>query len=1593
MSEAANADSSGLWAQHQRWNCIDCGILRRPRSKDERTCSWDYDTHAHVGSVVEYRCCLCLAHRCDCEMPAAAFSAATSGLPKVPGCPQCLARWALLKAFEDELSCDMDRGKDPDKFLAKVRLTRQTIGAALQFRMDLIVVNVLLETSVGIVALQELARNRAFRSVCSDGGTSVCLWSTNGKLDLGVSVKARWAALHEGRLPVRGSRTTISPRLRMRRIKDAAGLTALVLDGNLVMLDVSGNNNLEELPVGGLARIITIRSIDCSGCPRLVSPPSEISNQSGTAVVTYIKHAQTDSIRSTSLDLVFVGSSESGKTSLKEALMYETGHASRTFPNARSQTVGMHFEEWDLRDWICVPLTQNTIVEDICRRYNTSLEAFKKQNQDIPSVLNEDRLGLLGKIELKGGRGKIGPWAYPLVRVRSGLSFQVKDMTGQDICVVPNQIFLGKRAIYVLVWKAVRGLVENTMEDEKEIDATISTCMDFIQTRVPGARFVLAVTHTDCVQSWELQRQMKRVRELVLRKLKSFCVDNSDENFILPLEVDCDGESFPVNCLNGEGVYALRSRLKLLAEQSPWWRESIPTNFVEFQQAISKKAIDEGLTWISWQYYEDLGRKMGLQANLLKICTKFLNDLASIKYFGTYEDLPRTDLIDCTVFINPNWMINAFRGLICHDRESLFTYFGSVATWKQFGLKDNSSNLERLTEAQRVKWIRRVKNLACYGILHRELVYFLWPNGIWQHSNPQVADLSLHFWEWLREKQKEGNIWQNDMCKVENDYMRVLALLQCTDIVHPISEIEFVAPILLAESRHNKIDARALAAGDCEFMQNFYFTSMPVGLFERLIIKNLSVYDHVDFSQAVATFYARGLKVHTFLTEDVEIKSQVGVRNAVRIQCFASTQQQMEVIRRQIDELRAFFPGMRQLHDDTAPPERRDSSQVEAPIQVWIIEATPAFEVTIVLNKERCESTDKSPNVHLKSIGENMVTYNVDCIPGVIAETFEGQGIDADDVKVIDIQELNTTVRLKIRIDKLKHRQEHVGTLLNAFKREGFDIMVLQTWKGVADQLKTMLLDVDNEQRPEDLEALNIHTGQEEDLDPRQLRLAVVCMDDTTTKDPACVKLFEKAIEAKVAIIPLICPTYEFPKKVRGEKVTNESEFGEWWPENMWQMRHHALSVNFQRLTEWRSKVRDEVYPRVIKHLSAWRGLAPDPQRFQKFNDHIICVQCHDEVRQPPGFFPRERCEKIIADWKINLNLAHYDSDLTTINETADDHDPDRSDDEDAEVQMQEPTSPRITSATHQSTETRPTTHSSGTKREQGAKCPTAVEEPVEMCEFGHTLTVEEILSESRMYESFTCPQCVQVGRAPPFCFGRQECLMLLHEERTRARRDISITCASCSTAVRLLDIVVPEVFVSYHWGVHDEDTHTFSTQELAKSIQHRLEQDADVLTWFDVDGNSSQGQSALKRLEACILQSRVVIMFLSDAYCSSDMCVRQYLISVRHRKYIIPILVPEAGFVHGHSSGWSGAPQSQDPEWWMHCNHVSKNIDPDTGKKFSWNGLAQFTPIDLRVCFREFLSDWRFQVEACRSSATMMAAEKEIAKVCSHMHAHENLY
>jgi len=89
----------------------------------------------------------------------------------------------------------------------------------------------------------------------------------------------------------------------------------------------------------------------------------------------------------------------------------------------------------------------------------------------------------------------------------------------------------------------------------------------------------------------------------------------------------------------------------------------------------------------------------------------------------------------------------------------------------------------------------------------------------------------------------------------------------------------------------------------------------------------------------------------------------------------------------------------------------------------------------------------------------------------------------------------------------------------------------------------------------------------------------------------------------------------------------------------------------------------------------------------------------------------------------------------------------------------------------------------------------------------------------------------------------------------------------------------------------------------------------------------------------------------MSDAYCHTDNCIRDFLSAISHYKYIIPVFAPDQGKdieVNGKrvSTGWTGP---ADEDWWQHCRRISPCLHPETGRKFSWAGLSQFKPIDLR--------------------------------------------
>lgn len=110
-------------------------------------------------------------------------------------------------------------------------------------------------------------------------------------------------------------------------------------------------------------------------------------------------------------------------------------------------------------------------------------------------------------------------------------------------------------------------------------------------------------------------------------------------------------------------------------------------------------------------------------------------------------------------------------------------------------------------------------------------------------------------------------------------------------------------------------------------------------------------------------------------------------------------------------------------------------------------------------------------------------------------------------------------------------------------------------------------------------------------------------------------------------------------------------------------------------------------------------------------------------------------------------------------------------------------------------------------------------------------------------------------------------------------------------------------------------------------------------------------GQSQFDEMEEGIRKCTIVIIFLSDAYCKSPNCIREFLHAIKHSKFLIIVLVPDRGpvYAEGPSSGWTG-PGAEDKDWWKHANSCSSCRDPDTGDTFTWRALESFPPIDLRV-------------------------------------------
>ena len=467
--------------------------------------------------------------------------------------------------------------------------------------------------------------------------------------------------------------------------------------------------------------------------------------------------------------------------------------------------------------------------------------------------------------------------------------------------------------------------------------------------------------------------------------------------------------------------------------------------------------------------------------------------------------------------------------------------------------------------------------------------------------------------------------------------------------------------------------------------------------------------------------------------------------------------------------------------------------------------------------------------------------------------------------------------------------------------------------------------------------------------------IMLLCVDEHLESDEECVKLFKTYAASGKVVIPLILPGYVL------------KDFSKWWPSSMPQLRNFSIFVQLNG-EEWsnKDKIADEIefwemkkradkgerakqikllalqndpwakevlpfingravdyfhamrratasllMDDIKKALNEWRGRATSintndlvPEREKHTHTVALpCPSCMAQGKLPLGVIDRHQCETLASAWKESCNEARMR----------------------AITQM-------------------------WTMRTVSAAGLEVPKPPTIDCSWGHKLDVNRLLRDASIVilESIPCPSCMARGELPPFAFSRAECLTFF-EESNNARTGF-LDCPQCAKHgrphIRVLDIISPEVFLSYNWGHKVDDR--WSTQEIVKRFRRHIEDASDCLCWLDVEGGMSAGDELVTKMRDGVKNSHVVIIFLSDLYVNSTNCKRELVAALQDSKFIIPVLVPP-GEGEAKSAGWGGGPSVPGRPWWHHAVDTCTCFKiPESDEPIDWSALDDFEPIDL---------------------------------------------
>jgi hypothetical protein len=309
---------------------------------------------------------------------------------------------------------------------------------------------------------------------------------------------------------------------------------------------------------------------------------------------------------------------------------------------------------------------------------------------------------------------------------------------------------------------------------------------------------MLAVTHIDLVSPEALVSACAQVKSAAIRIIDIMQSCAKEGTPVLSLWGQ--GESLAVNCLSGDGIPRLREELIAIAKSMPWYGESLPASWMVLKEQLKSRERNEDgsrVPSLSWTEYSSmaLDPPCSIPQDALSSATKFLHDSCVIRHFEEADS--------DTVYMSTTWMMDVIKGLMRHDRQALIDFF---------------------TKERNKRMLRHTNRLVRYGMLHRDLVPFLWP---------EQAESSA-FWTFVKAKgSREAEVWSDKIVSTEHEGRIALTLLKGFNLIGE-DRGTLLAPGVLPPAM--LLCSPALYVKECPFNAMFVYAALPAGAFHSIVV-------------------------------------------------------------------------------------------------------------------------------------------------------------------------------------------------------------------------------------------------------------------------------------------------------------------------------------------------------------------------------------------------------------------------------------------------------------------------------------------------------------------------------------------------------------------------------------------------------------------------------------------------------------------------------------------------------------------------------------------------------------------------------------